>query len=294
MQSFFLAIEGAIGVGKTTLARLLQPRFEANLLLEAFEENPFLADFYADRARYAFQTQMVFLLSRYQQQQVVPKTLIRTPLIADYAFFKDSLFAHLNLVGDEWAVYERLYNILVDRIRIPDLVVFLRADTDVLMSRIATRDRAYERDMDRSYINRLRQTYERYFATYTETDVLPIDTNNLDYVQDPDALAFVDNQVRAALGIGAYQRPLLQIRPTGVSRAEVAPTQATHATSELGTVSEFLAANEAMGRLGATLADRAMDSGNPTVELRAALQDTVGRLRHLAEAIGVDLQEAEQ
>jgi len=294
MQSLFLAIEGAIGVGKTTLARLLQPRFKASLLLEAFEENPFLADFYADRARYAFQTQMVFLLSRYQQQQTVPTILACGPLIADYAFSKDSLFAHLNLVGDEWAVYERLYNVLADRIPKPDLVVFLRADTDVLMSRIATRDRAYERDMDRSYIERLRQAYEQYFATYTETPVLTIDTNNLDYVQDPDALAFVENQVRAALGIGAYQRPLPQMEPTDLSRIEVMPAQATRAASELDTVGEFLAANEAMGRLGAALADRAMNSGDPGVELRTALQNTIGRLWRLAHAIGVDLQEAQR
>jgi len=293
MQSFFLAIEGAIGVGKTTLARLLQPRFKANLLLEAFEENPFLADFYADRARYAFQTQMVFLLSRYQQQQNVLNGLAHGSLIADYTFSKDSLFAHLNLSGDEWAVYERLYNVLADRIPQPDLVVFLRADTEVLMSRIAARDRAYERDMDRAYIERLRQTYERYFATYTRTPVLTIDTNELNYVRDPAALAFVENQVRAALGIGAYQRPLPQMEPTGMSQSEVAPTQATHATSELDTVGKFLAANEAMGRLGAALADRAIDPGDPRVELRAALQDTMGRLRHLAHAIGVDLQEAE-
>jgi len=293
MQSFFLAIEGAIGVGKTTLARLLQPRFKANLLLEAFEENPFLAGFYADRARYAFQTQMVFLLSRYQQQQNVLQDLAHGPLIADYTFSKDSLFAHLNLSGDEWAVYERLYNVLADRIPQPDLVIFLRADTEVLMSRIAARDRAYERDMDRLYIERLRQAYERYFATYSQARVLTINTNELNYVRDPAALAFVENQVRAALGIGAHQRPLPQIEPTDMTRTEVAPTQAAHAASKLDTVGKFLAANEAMGRLGATLAERAIEPGDPEVELRAALQDTMGRLRHLAHAIGVDLQEAE-
>lgn len=207
-RSFFLAVEGVIGVGKTTLARLLQPRFKTGLLLEAFEENPFLADFYADRARYAFQTQIFFLLSRYRQQQVVPALLGQGSLIADYAFAKDNLFAHLNLEGDEWDVYNRLYEVLAERIPVPDLVIYLRAKTDVLMARIATRDRTYERTMDQAYIEHLCQAYEQYFSTYTQTPLLTIDTDDLDYVRTPDALAFVEGQVRMALGIGAYQQPL--------------------------------------------------------------------------------------
>lgn len=290
MRSFFLAIEGAIGVGKTTLARLLQPRFETALLLEAFDENPFLADFYADRARYAFQTQMFFLLSRYQQQQVVSTILARRPLIADYAFSKDSLFARLNLEGDEWAVYKRLYDVLAERIPAPDLVVHLRAGIDVLMARIATRDRAYERDMDRSYIDRLRQAYERYFSTYTQTPVLTIDTDDLDYVQDPSALAFVESQVRATLGIGAYQRPLPQMAAAGLSPVQGTPTRAAEQVPDWDVVGEFLAANEAMGRVGAALADGVRGSGGLGVELQTALQDALGRLRRLARAVGVDLR----
>ena len=208
MTHFFLAIEGAIGIGKTTLARLLQPRFKAGLLLEVFEENPFLSDFYADRARYAFQTQMFFLLSRYRQQQAIPAFLARGPLIADYTFGKDSLFAHLNLEGDELSVYNQLYAVLAERISVPNLVIYLRADTDVLMARIATRDRTYEREMDRAYIESLRRAYERYFSTYTQTPLLPIDTDNLDYVRDASDLAFIEGQVRTALGIGAYQQHL--------------------------------------------------------------------------------------
>ncbi len=210
-RSFFLAIEGAIGVGKTTLARMLQPRFKTGLLLETFDANPFISDFYADRARYAFQTQMVFLLSRYRQQRTVPALLASSPLIADYTFVKDNLFAHLNLGGDELDVYKQLYDVLADRIPVPNLVIYLRADTDVLMARIATRDRAYEREMDRIYIESLRQAYERHFSTYTRTSLLSIDTNDLNYVRDPSALAFVEGQVRTALGIGAYQQPLPQM-----------------------------------------------------------------------------------
>jgi deoxyguanosine kinase len=292
MRSFFLAIEGAIGVGKTTLARLLQPRLTTGLLLEAFEENPFLTDFYADRTRYAFQTQMFFLLSRYQQQQAVPTVLARGPLIADYAFAKDSLFARLNLEGDEWAVYKRLYDVLADRIPVPDLVIYLRADTDVLMARIATRDRAYERRMDRAYIESLRQAYERYFSTYTQTTVLPIDTDDLNYVQDPGALAFVESQVRTALGIGAYQQPLPRMEPVNLLRTQATPAATVHPVAGWDTVGEFLAANEAMGRVGAALANDALGPGGLRVELVTALQDTMDRLRRLADAVGIDLLEA--
>ena len=134
----YIAIEGVIGVGKTTLARLLQPVFQAELLLEVFEENPFLSDFYADRARYAFQTQIFFLLSRYhQQRRAVPQVLEREAnLLADYTFEKDALFAGINLLGDELEMYHRVHAALAEKIPLPDLIVYLRADTKVLMQRI--------------------------------------------------------------------------------------------------------------------------------------------------------------
>ena len=121
--SNYIAIEGVIGVGKTTLARLLQPAFHANLLLEVFEENPFLSDFYADRARYAFQTQIFFLLSRYHQQQRAVPEFLRSGevLIADYTFEKDSLFAGINLCGDELEMYHRVHEALAEKIPIPNL-----------------------------------------------------------------------------------------------------------------------------------------------------------------------------
>ena len=160
-RNLYITIEGPIGVGKTTLARLIREEFEAELLLEVFEENPFLSDFYADRAKYAFQTQIFFLLSRYQQQhKVVAKILRNSPLISDYAFAKDRLFAHLNLHDDELATYERLHTALAENIMLPDFVVYLRAQTQTLMDRIAIRDRPYEREMSRQYIDDLRQAYE--------------------------------------------------------------------------------------------------------------------------------------
>ena len=295
MQSFFLAIEGVIGVGKTTLARLLQPRFDAELLLEAFEENPFLSDFYADRARYAFQTQMFFLLSRYRQQQAASTLLARNPLIADYTFAKDSMFAQMNLDGDELDVYGQLYNVLADRTPVPDLVVYLRADTDLLMLRIAMRDRAYEREMDRAYIEALRQAYEQHFAAYTQTPLLVIDANDLDYVRDPSAFAFIEGQVRTALGIGVHQRLLPQMEAAGLPRVLLAatpPADAIPAVPGWDVMGEFLAANEALGRVGVALAGSAAGwSDIAGAELDTALQDTATVLQRLARAARVDLQE---
>jgi len=208
----YIAIEGAIGVGKTTLARLIQKDFNAELLLEVFEENPFLSDFYTDRDKYAFQTQIYFLLSRYQQQhRVIEEVIGRSPLISDYTFAKDRLFAHLNLRGDELALYEQLHTVLAARIPLPNLVVYLRADTDVLMERIAFRDRPYERNMDREYIDSLRLAYERFFSTYDQAPVLTIDTNNINFVRNVQDLRAIVGQIRSALETGVRQAPLLEL-----------------------------------------------------------------------------------
>src|SRR5689334_10999377 len=218
----YIAIEGVIGVGKTTLARLLQPAFDAEILLEEFEENPFLSDFYADRDRYAFQTQIFFLLSRYRQHtSTLPAAMRRGPVIADYTFAKDSLFAHLNLTGDELSVYERVYSALGEQIRRPDLLVYLRGDLDVLMARIAARDRPYERNMDRDYIDRLRQGYEQFMATYNESPILTIDTNQLNIVQNPADLASVLERIRSSLRFGTYQPQLPGVEGAPVREPEV-------------------------------------------------------------------------
>src|SRR5512135_1551613 len=184
----YVAIEGVIGVGKTTLARLLQPAFNAEILLEVFEENPFLSDFYADRERYAFQTQIFFLLSRYhQQRRTVPDLLAAgKSLLSDYTFAKDALFARINLKGDELDMYYRVHEALGEKIPKPDLIVYLRADTEVLMQRIALRDRSYERNMEHDYIDRLNQAYEEFFSQGPEgSPVLMLDTNPLNIVQNP-------------------------------------------------------------------------------------------------------------
>lgn len=206
----YIAIEGVIGVGKTTLARLLQSTFDAELLLEIFEENPFLSDFYSDRARYAFQTQIFFLLSRYhQQREGVAKALdSHSILISDYTFQKDRLFAEVNLDGDELEMYFRVHEALWEKITRPDLTVYLRADTDILMHRIAQRDRPYERQMDVDYIDTLNQTYEAHFSGYPNHSVLTINTNELDYVRHPKDLDLVEQRIRQTLKMAPFQESL--------------------------------------------------------------------------------------
>jgi deoxyguanosine kinase len=205
----YLAIEGVIGVGKTSLARLLQPTFGGELLLEIFEENPFLSDFYADRKRYAFQTQIFFLLSRYRQQrEAVPQALARGNLIADYTFEKDTLFARLNLDGDELQTYEKLHVALAERIPAPDLTLFLRVETEIAMRRITMRDRSYERNMDREYIDALNRAYEESFGHQSYGPTLVIDTTPLDFVGRPEHLAYIANRIRDTLGIPPYQPEL--------------------------------------------------------------------------------------
>ena len=207
----YFAIEGVIGVGKTTLVRLLQPAFQANMLLEVFEENPFLSSFYADRSRYAFQTQIFFLLSRYHQQRrgIPEATMGGASLISDYTFEKDALFARINLQGDELEMYHRVHEALAEKIPLPNLLVYLRADTDLLMQRIAQRDRPYERDMDRAYIEELNQAYDDFFLnTSHSSPVLVIDMNNLDYVRYPEDLRWIENRIRQAVQLAPFQPEL--------------------------------------------------------------------------------------
>jgi deoxyguanosine kinase len=204
----YVAIEGVIGVGKTTLARLLRPMLEAEILLEIFEENPFLSDFYADRARYAFQTQIFFLLSRYhQQRRTVPDLLAAgKSLISDYTFAKDALFARINLKGDELEMYRRVHEALGEKIPGPDLIVYLRAQTGVLMQRIALRDRPYERHMEHDYIDRLNESYEAFFSRPIDGQpVLAIDTNPLNIVQEPGHLKWIENRIRERLELSPFQ-----------------------------------------------------------------------------------------
>ena len=265
-HSSYIVIEGAIGVGKTTLARLLRDQFDTTLLLEVFEENPFLSKFYQAREQYAFQTQMFFLLSRYRQQQNVPQMLRKGALISDYMFAKDWLFAQLNLAGDEWDVYQQIHGALAEQIPVPDLIVYLQADTDVLMGRIAQRDRPYERDMERDYIEALRQVYEKFFADFNQTPVLSIDTNPLNFVAKPEDLHIIAGKIKSVLQNGIIQQRLPQMEMPVAG--ELRPPQKftlpayqqfhTELDRAKGFITDlyfnYLCLSEEMGELGSALA----------------------------------------
>jgi deoxyguanosine kinase len=318
----YIIVEGAIGVGKTSLARLLQEHFDSALLLEVFEENPFLSKFYQSRAQYAFQTQMFFLLSRYRQQQHVPQLLQERSIISDYMFSKDWLFAKLNLAGDEWEVYQQLHNALAERIPAPDLIVYLKADTDVLLARIAQRDRPYERDMDGEYIEALRQAYEGFFSEYRASPVLTIDTNPLDFVANREDLNAILGRIRSVVENGVVQQSLPQFDPQpGESLASDRPQsladyQRFHVELDQakGFITDlyfnYLCLSEEMGELGSELAQlwreethlrlqgqpgklaRQLALKSQKSSLESELADCMAFLLKIANYAGIDLESA--
>lgn len=187
--AYYIAIEGVIGVGKTSLAKIICKQLGSRLILEKFEENPFLTDFYGDRQRYAFQTQLFFLLSRYRQQlELIQTDMFHRSLITDYIFAKDRLFAYINLDEKELHLYDQLYSILSREITKPDLVIYLQSDTERLMKNIDLRGRSYEQNMDREYIDSLNQFYNQFFFHYDQTPLLIINTTDIDFVNKKEDL----------------------------------------------------------------------------------------------------------
>ena len=194
---YYVAIEGVIGVGKTSLAHLLEERLNAKLVMEKFDENPFLSDFYIDPERYAFQTQLFFLLSRYRQQQELRQTdVFHKLVICDYMFVKDRLFASLNLDDKEMSLYDSVAKILEKNILNPDLVIYLQAETPKLMERITLRGRDFEKNMSPDYIDALNQVYNEYFFRYQESPLLIINTNDIDFVHNAEDLEEVIRYIR--------------------------------------------------------------------------------------------------
>lgn len=208
-ENRYIVIEGVIGAGKTSLARMLSERLSAKLVLEEVEENPFLKDFYKDRARFGFQTQMHFLFSRYQQQRDMKQTdLFSDKMISDYLFQKDRIFASLNLVDREMALYDRLMAWLELDVVKPDVAVYLQAHPETLMERISKRARPFEKDMDRDYIRQLNEAYNHFFFHYTETPLLVVDTNAIDFVNQPDDYEDLVKRILSHRQGTVYYRPM--------------------------------------------------------------------------------------
>lgn len=197
MNTFdYIAIEGVIGAGKTSLARILAEHYNAMLSLEEYEENPFLPKFYTDRDRYAFQTQLSFLASRFhQQQRIFAKDLFHDFIISDYLFDKDRIFAQVNLTGDEMALYDRIFNIMNLKLPKPDLVVFIQCSVDRLMYNIKLRNREYEQDIDSDYLEELNDAYNNFFYHYDRSPLIVINASEIDFVNNREHLSYIEKQI---------------------------------------------------------------------------------------------------
>lgn len=208
---YYIAIEGPIGVGKTSLAKLLSKELGARLVLEDFEDNPFLPDFYNDPERFGFQTQLFFLLQRYRQQQDLRQVdMFQKLLITDYMFVKDRLFASLNLGDKEMQLYDTVASLLERNIIRPDIVIYLQADTDVLTKNIEKRGRNMEKDVTWEYIDALNQVYTEYFFRYQDTPLVIINTNNIDFVENENDLKEVIDYIRQPVSGTKFFNPVTE------------------------------------------------------------------------------------
>jgi deoxyadenosine/deoxycytidine kinase len=193
----YMVIEGAIGAGKTSLAQLLAERFGASLVLEEVEKNPFLMDFYKDRKRFAFQTQVYFLLSRFkQQQELLERDLFRSRMISDYLFWKDRIFASITLSERELYLYEKILPILEKDIPKPDLVIYLQTAPEFLLKRIKEKGRDFEKGLDSEYISHLVESYNHFFFHYNSSPLLVVKNDNLDFQRKPGQLEDLINIIK--------------------------------------------------------------------------------------------------
>lgn len=201
-----IAIEGAIGVGKTSLTRLLADRWKAEICLEGFEENPFLTGgFYKNPSELAFNTEVFFLLSRYRQLKNLQRT--ESAMLTDYVFAKNLIFASMNLTPKDFEIFKAVYDRFDADVSTPDLVVLLQADLETLLRRIYFRDREFERSISPNYLENLVNSYYRYFSAYTKAPLITIQTSGLDFVNDVDDFQKVASLIEARLN-GEFQLPL--------------------------------------------------------------------------------------
>ncbi|MBI5807799.1 MAG: deoxynucleoside kinase [Ignavibacteriales bacterium] len=205
----YIAIEGVIGAGKSSLAQLLADKLKANIILEEFEENPFLQKFYDDRKRYAFQTQMFFLINRYkQQQQLKQQDLFSSITVSDYIFDKDKIFAYLNLSVEELKLYESIFPLLERDIPKPDLVIFLQSSIDRLIANIKKRGRSFEKNLTRQYLVELSEAYNNFFFKYSNTPLLIVNTSDIDFVSNEEDFEELYSQIfREDRGFIEYFNP---------------------------------------------------------------------------------------
>lgn len=207
--SRYIAVEGPIGVGKTSLARRLAESLGGRLVLEDPGENPLLPDFYKDKRQHAFKAQLHFLLTRYEQQRELSlQEAPNTTLIFDYLFAKDRIFASINLTSDELLLYEKLYKILDEPIRKPDLVLYLHSETDVLIKNIKRRGIVYEQGIEAKYIEKLAKAYNEFFFSYTDTPLLVVNCSRIDFVHDEADYA---NLIREIKGMKKGQRQYIAV-----------------------------------------------------------------------------------
>ena len=207
---YYLAVEGPIGVGKTSLVKLLGKKLGAKMVLEEYENNPFLEDFYNDPERFAFQTQLFFLMNRYRQQQDLRQVdIFHNLLITDYMFVKDRLFASLNLDDKELSLYDTVANLLERNVLKPDMVIYLQADTQTLMHNISQRGRDFETNMSFEYLDALSQVYTEYFFKYQETPLIIINTNNIDFVHNNSDLEEVIKYIREPVSGTKFFNPII-------------------------------------------------------------------------------------
>lgn len=206
-----LVIEGALGVGKSTLTNMLAKTFHAKTLLEQVEHNPFLSKFYENPRGYAFQTQMYFLLERFRQQQELSQMpLFDQGTVSDYLFAKDRIFAYVNLTEDEFSLYDKLYQMLHVKIPKPDLVVYLQAESPVLINRIRSRNRLYERGVTEEYLMRVNKAYNDFFFYYKEAPLLVVNTTHIDFVKNPQDFEDLLGEINA-MGAGTrYYVPAIR------------------------------------------------------------------------------------
>lgn len=194
----YIAIEGPIGVGKSSLAKILAQKYASRLVKEDVAGNPFLERFYENPRKFAFQTQLFFLLSRYRQQRELAQgDLFEVGLVCDYILAKDKIFALINLEDDEISLYESIYKLLVPTLPKPDLVIYLQARPEVLLSRVRKRGIAYERNISLDYLRTLSDAYNEYFFHYNETPLLVVNTSEIDFVESPRDLEHLVREVKS-------------------------------------------------------------------------------------------------